>query len=190
MKIGIDFDGVVADNVGLKIDYIRENFGIILTSSECKREIAVARGVPNDEYTKMLELIYNDPEVSLKAKEIPGALEKIRMLQAEHNYIEITTSRYDQGRENIQRWLEIRNAADIPVTNTSNKSKKEFCRGCDIFVDDDLDKLEDLVGVVPHLFLFDMPYNQHVQVPEEKGSKIARAYGWSGFYEDVRRLSM
>lgn len=56
--------------------------------------------------------------------------------------------------------------------------------GLDLYVDDDFDKLEPLVGVVPHLFLFSWGYNAH----EEVGTIAKRVASREGLYYAIKHL--
>ncbi len=63
--------------------------------------------------------------------------------------------------------------------------KTKACKGLEVYIDDDLPKLEDLVGIVPHLFLFSWGYNEHVEV----GDVAKRVKSWKDFYAEIRGLN-
>ena len=65
-------------------------------------------------------------------------------------------------------------------------TKAKACKGLDVYVDDDLDKLEPLVGIVPNRFLFSWGYNQHIDVPP---STAKRVDSWQQFYQEIRGLN-
>ncbi len=71
---------------------------------------------------------------------------------------------------------------DLHFTGVGYKqSKAPACKDLDIYVDDDIDKLEELLSVVPQRLLLSWDYNQHVP-----SSNIAqRINSWHEIYNFV-----
>jgi len=61
--------------------------------------------------------------------------------------------------------------------------KIEACRGLDVYIDDDLDKLEPLVGIVPYRFLLTHEYNL-TEKPRDVG--VERIIGWPALYREIK----
>jgi len=182
MKIGLDFDGVIADPSYIKQKYIKQKYGVELALGECKRELAAKKGINNNKYNEMLYEIY-ESELSLKAIPVPGAIENIERLAKQNHIIQIITSRSDKSAKFARNWLMNHKIYSFynSLINTNSNSKKAFCKDLHIFFDDDYNKLEELVGAVPNLFLLDMPYNKNIKT----NSHIKRA-DWLGFYNWIQ----
>lgn len=63
-------------------------------------------------------------------------------------------------------------------------SKVSAANGLDFYVDDDLDNLKPLIGVVLHLFLFSWGYNAHVEV----GDVVKHLASWKELYRTIQIL--
>ena len=63
-------------------------------------------------------------------------------------------------------------------------SKAKACSGLNVYMDDDLDKLEPLVNIVPNRFLFSWGYNSHVW----EGNIAKRISSWQDFYKEIEKL--
>jgi len=179
MKIGLDFDGVIADTSYLKQKYIKKKYGVELAIEECKREFANKKGISTIDYYGMLRKMY-ETKLTLKAVPVPDAVKNIKKLKNQNHIIYVITSRENKGAGFARKWLK-KNKLDIPLLNTNLRPKTEFCRDFEVFVDDDYNKLEHLIGTVPNLFLLDLPYNKHIKT----NSHIKRA-DWPGIYNWVQ----
>ena len=62
------------------------------------------------------------------------------------------------------------------------KSKDPAVKDFDMFVDDDLDKLEQLMDIVPHRYLFSWGYNEHV----DETDIAKRVSSWEELYNVVQ----
>ena len=178
-SIGLDFDGVIADNIKLKREFVKKLHNIDLEPHECIRRVAVTKGLTSEQYDHVLDVIY-ETEMALGVEEIPSSLETIRKLSRQGHMFKVITSRLNQGTKFAGEWLNNRELY-IPVIGTNQKPKSEYCKGLDIFIDDDYGKLEDLVDVVPHLFLLDKPYNKVVKL----SNRIKRLRDWNIFYDTI-----
>ena len=107
-------------------------------------------------------------------------------LRKGHN-LSIITSRRERGLELAARWLR-EQSLDIPIIGVgqgNSKTEAAQTQGLNLFVDDSLDKLIPLIGIVPNLFLFSWEYNAHEQIPEE----IKRVFSWEDLYKIIQALS-
>lgn len=79
----------------------------------------------------------------------------------------------------------LKREVNIRITGVGLNSKSDACRGLDVYVDDDLDKLEYLVGIVDHRFLFSWEYNKHLTTKDI----ASRVTSWRELYSRISDLS-
>ncbi len=184
MKIGLDFDGVITDCGLLKSEGAKKLFGISIPAEKFKKEIVLGEGLLTiDQYRAIQKFIYNNLELGLKMKAVEGLFEGILQLKQKHD-LQIITSRYGDSLMVAKAWLD-RNKIYIPITGAGRGvSKSNSANGCDIFIDDDLEKLTELQNVVPKLFLFSWPYNSHELLPDY----VEKVNGWSQFVKLVESM--
>jgi uncharacterized HAD superfamily protein len=135
MRIGIDFDGTIADASSAKIRYALERFGVELTPELTMRP----GGVPViglERYEAMVADIFGT-ELTLEFEPMPGALEVLRRLAAEHE-IYVVTARLDHEVDLAARWLETRGVEVRGVRHTARGPKTDACRelGLGLYLDD------------------------------------------------------
>lgn len=180
MKIGLDCDGVILDSQSFKPIAAREMFGIDIPLKFFSRERIVERGLSIEQYERVKARVY-EGDFDNRTLPVSEAVLYIRILLGERNQIKVITSR--DGRI-LQSAITImsRHSINLPVTGLGYEiSKMEACQGLDLYVDDDLDKLVPLIGIVSHLLLFSWPFNQHEQVPR----KIVRVSSWWEIYNYI-----
>lgn len=183
-RIGLDFDGVIANCVQLKIEIARTMFGVSIPPEDFKKEIVTGKGLLTlDQYRSVQHEVYGNPDTALRAEVVPGAKEHILNLQADHD-IHIVTSRTGHFADIAREWL-CHHEIDLPITEVPyENTKQEGASGSAVFVDDDINKLRELIGHVPHLFLFDWPYNRS-DVPRDG---IERVLGWDNLAAAISRV--
>ena len=106
-------------------------------------------------------------------------------LVAEGHEILVVTSRGETELRIAKEWTRRQGLALNFVGVGYGNSKADAAQGLDVYIDDDLDKLEPLVGIVQNLFLFSWGYNEHLQ--EEKVAQ--RIVSWEEFHRVVQALS-
>lgn len=186
MLIGLDFDGVVTDCGKLKNEGAKRLYGVDIPPGRFKKELVVGSGLLTaEQYRELQDHIYRDREIGLLMEPVDGALGYLSKLLEDKHHIKIVTSRGALESSLVEEWMNQRRIA-IPVVYVGfGNDKAKACTGLDIYADDDLDKLENLVGIVPHRFLFSWEYNQHVEV---NPSIAARVDGWSELYREISRI--
>ena len=109
----------------------------------------------------------------------------VQRLLKEH-HVHIVTSRGDAGTAIAREWLASqRKGVDIDFTGVGpGNSKAEALQGFDVYVDDDLDKIAQVVDSVPHRFLFSWEYNRHIAV----GDVAERVGSWSELYHRINEI--
>ena len=185
MKIGLDFDGVVTDCGVLKSEGAKRLYGLDISPEKFKKEIIINNGILTaDQYVELQRQIYETREFGLKMIMVPEAQKYINMLCSEGHDLEIITSRGGNALSIAKEYIAINNLSISLNGIGGGISKAEACIGLDVYVDDDLNKLIPLVGIVPHLFLFNWGYNKNIEIPKE----ITRVDSWEYFYKEVNNL--
>lgn len=185
MYLGFDFDGVIANCALLKQKYIKKIFNLEVALEECTRKKVTSLGITSEQYDKLLSCIY-DTDVAYEIEEIDGAIETLKRLQKERHHVKIVTSRFFQfSGTMVTQWLGKREL-NIPLICTNKTPKGPYCRGLDLFVDDEIEKLELIQPTVDNLFLFSTPYNT-----EDKGNRIIkRVNNWQELYAEIQKLKV
>jgi len=189
MEIGLDFDGVISDCGQLKSEGARRMYGVDIPPGKFKKEIVVGEELLTlKQYRELQEEIYGRRKIGMKMAMVPGARYYINALQQEGHRVRVVTSRGEVESEIARDWIGLR-GLDLPLIGVGGESKADACKGLDVYMDDDLDKLEQVKGVVKNLFLFDWEYNLHMEVPK---NLAARVNSWAHFYgiihEDSRLI--
>jgi len=182
MRIGLDFDGVISDCGTLKCEAALRLYGLSIPMERFKKELVVGGGLLTmEQYLALQDDIYGKWEIAQHAKPVPGVLEAVPELLRRGHEVRIITSRSGVTLEVARNWAKL-HGLTLDITGVGHGvSKAEAAAGLDVFVDDDLDKLEPLVGVVPHRFLFSWPYNGHI----DEGATAKRVASWAELMERV-----
>lgn len=187
MKIGLDFDGVISDCGRLKSYGAKHLYGVDISPEKFKKEMVVDKGILTlEQYRNVQKQIYGTREIGLTMLPVEGVLEFAPKLQLEGYNLKIITSRGENESKIAREWMNLR-GLELPLIGIGGGiSKTDACNGLDIYIDDDLDKLEPLIGIVPHRFLFSWGYNLHIEVPKSVAKRIN---SWKHFYEEISRLN-
>lgn len=188
MNIGIDFDGVIVDTTGLKVNLAKEVLGIDLSVENTTREGALRAGIDAETYDNIFKRII----ISRKSHEIPlveYAKETIDLICLNHpeDKIFIITSRSDFEVPYQRNILDKKRIRYHHIINTSDRSKNRTCLENKItaYIDDDLHKLQQITNGYTQRFLLTRPYNKNIEI---KNPGIERVENWLEFYEKIKRL--
>lgn len=188
MRIGLDFDGAISNCGKLKSDAAKQLYGVDIPPGRFKRELVVGEG-PGQlslvQYRDLQTIIYADRKVGLLMEPVDGALEYIPRLIADGHSVGVITSRKDSSLEVAREWSVMKGLKLDFVGLGYGESKAGAAAGLDVYIDDDLDKLEPLVGVVPNRYLFSWEYNSHI----EAGTIATRVSSWGEFYNCIRTIN-
>jgi len=180
LKIGLDFDGVIGNSHPLKPRLTKEMFGVEISERDFRREYVIGEGLLTPEQYKII-----GHEVFRGKYSIPpvdDSLYYIELLKRHNHIIHVITSRSGDTLEPAKRFLATWGLEDVPLTGVGyGLSKKEACCGLHVYIDDDLEKLIPLVGVVPHLILFSRPENEN----EHEPGGITRLSSWWAIYDYI-----
>ena len=187
MRIGLDFDGVISDCGQLKSDGAKLLYGVEIPPEKFKKELVVDTGIlTSEQYRHLQKQVYGTREIGLTMLPVDGVLRFLPKLQREGYDLMVVTSRGESESEIAREWMRLKGLEVLLVGVGGGISKADACKGLDVYIDDDLDKLEPLVDSVPYRYLFSWGYNQHIQVPKSVAKRIE---SWQHFYEEVTFLN-
>lgn len=187
MRVGLDFDGVISDCGQLKSRGAQVLYGINIPPHRFKKEIIIGEGLLTaEQYRALQKSVYGTREMGFQMELVPGAKQHILQLINEGHEILVVTSREGIELEIAQEWARMQGISLTFVGVGYNKSKADAARGLCVYIDDDLDKVNPLVDVVPHRFLFSWGYNKHVA----EGEVARRIESWAEFYRTIQTLSL
>ncbi len=183
MRIGLDYDGVITDSRAQKHDLALARYGVDIPTPVFKWQHAVHGGLLTQaQYQDVQRTIHYDQDANRTGPFLPGLEAYLPRIIAMHE-VRIVTARDGDSLRYARDRLKCA-GIDIPSTGVGHgRSKRDATRGLDVFVDDDLDKLEDLD--VPHRFLFTHEYNLHEELPEG----IGRVYSWEDLYQKIEKIT-
>ena len=180
-RIGLDFDGLIADTYQAKQEYSSQHYGVPLTPQQTNREAAL-KVLGAERYRKMIQEIYGT-RLTLTLKPMPGAVATIQAME-EFADCYIVTARHADETTWMREWLNMHPLPIHGIVYTSEQAKGDAVTnlGLDLFLDDSPRNLLDLREKPLRLALFD-PYevNWETPIPEY----IIRVRKW----EDIGRLA-
>lgn len=185
MRIGLDFDGVISDCGDLKCKAAKRMYGVDIPSARFKKELVVGTGILTyEQYRQLQDTIYGTREYGMLMEPVTGVIEGIGRLRGDGHDVRVITSRDGEMLQVAKEWAE-RKGLSLDITGVGHgASKAGAAAGLDLYVDDDFDKLEPLVGVVPHRVLFSWGYNEHV----DAGDVAVRVSSWEELVGKVTSL--
>lgn len=187
MRIGLDFDGVISDCGQLKSDGAKLLYGVEIPPERFKTELVVGTGILTlEQYRNLQRQIYENSEIGLTMLPVDGVFEYIPKLKRDGHDLIVITSRNRGSCDIANEWMKRQNLSLNLIGIGGGVKKTEACKGLDVYVDDDLDKLEPLVNSVLHRFLFSWGYNQHIEFPQYVAKRVN---SWQHLYEEIVRLN-
>ena len=157
-RIGLDFDGLIADTTKAKKAYAGKEYGILLNPEDCDRETGI-RLLGKDRYFRMIRDIYGS-KTTLALDPVPGAIDALGRLEQVAD-VYIVTARYSEQVSWLRKWMEERILPVHGVVHTAEQSKRDTIRSLqlDWFFDDSLRNLVDAKDTDARLVLYD-PYGR------------------------------
>ncbi|MDA0351838.1 MAG: hypothetical protein O3A10_06470 [Chloroflexi bacterium] len=184
LRIGIDFDGTLADSIGAAARYLRDLEGIELEPEEM-------RWPPGRERigAKRFAAMIKDPRFFQRLEFVPGAEATMRTLGRDAD-LYIVTARTPEQAEPVERWLQHHELEVNGVATTSYESKVAACRKLqlDLHLDDMLAHTADLMHETETvLALLAAPWNDlRPSGPAENNGPRIHA-DWHAFHDWVHR---
>jgi len=186
MRIALDFDGVIADCGKLKTAGAKEFFGVDILPEKFKKELVVSEGLLSlEQYREIQKKIYESRELGLVMEAVVDAVKYINRLITDGHKLEVVTSRGGVALEIAKEWSQKQNLQIDFVGVGYGNSKVGALQNAEVYVDDDLDKLESLVNIVPNLFLFSQGYNLHVN----SGGIAQRVFSWEELFNAIQCIA-
>jgi uncharacterized HAD superfamily protein len=180
MNIGIDIDGVIANFVGTFIPLAQQRYGISFTERDIYvHDLYVVLGITEAEALELIRAtITSDP------RPYDGAVEALRRIHAKHDVV-LMTARPKDLMDVTAQWLARWSIAYRQLVHLDEGFKHEASLSLDIIVDDHLREALGFVGKVPHIVVFDRPWNQTLNVAR----LFERVRTWEELVDLIRRLS-
>lgn len=187
MNIGLDFGDTIVDTARLKAALAMDLYGKTILPEKFNREYVVGNALLTPRQYKALQvLIYRTPEFGFEELlPIEESFEVIRKLKKEKENLKIVSERGTLETRIAKKWLKEKGITLPFVSVGYQNSKKEACAGLDVYLDDDLEHLEEL-GNVPNRFLFCYRTNKETAPPRG----IVKVFSWSQFYEEIQNLRL
>ena len=192
MRIGLDFDGVIVDSAAMKAKQIKNRFGVVLPHAVLHRGSTTRGGAPGisfRQYNEAKRDVYWRAPTASEMIPVPGAIWYAQKLVNDGHSIFVISSRSRRSARFARSWCKQKR---LPLTlvmgvgmDRIDKSEAARKYELDVFVDNDLEKLLLLDGVVRHKFLFTWHNNLH----DDVGGVAERVFGSSGLYEAIRRIN-
>ncbi|MEZ5359852.1 MAG: hypothetical protein R3F48_13615 [Candidatus Zixiibacteriota bacterium] len=184
MRVGIDFDGVIADIQGFKKELAYALYGVNIQNEVIDRDKVIEEGyLTSNQYRHLQSMIYRNPITSRAIKPINGAIKYINKLHKRGYDIVIITSRGKTELQNVRHWLDSKKLNINLVGTNRNPDKSAACHNISVYVDDQLRKLEYLQEIVPHRFWFSSSENI---IPSS--SLVRQVNSWFNLYNEITKL--
>ncbi len=195
MRIGVDFDGTIADISQVELALIKQRFNIELKPEQCIGEILKPM-LGKENY----EILRKDIRGSytLNSKVVTGCKKALSALISEGHKIVILTSRWADEQAFAKKFLE---AKGIPYHHflfvehgtkfdkyAERITKKRVIDRLRIgaMIDDTYHHLAELSGSGIGLYFFDQPWNRKIKIDKQD---IIRVFGWQDIVDNILQLS-
>ena len=174
MKIGVDVDGIIGDQVPHLLRRVRDKYGIKMK----KRDIKLwDQPMGRTSFVKEMDEAVLDHEFLLTMPLIPGAREGLSQL-ASRNFIMIVTSRPPSTDHMTAEWLRRKGLHFDKIMSTSKEPKENA--PVDILIDDRLENVRDFALTGRLAIMLSQPWNRDDQILVEllKQRAVIRAASW------------
>lgn len=185
----MDFDDVIASTIHLKHRMAKEMFGVDgIPSHRFKEGWVVGDGyMTREQYRKLMNTVCGDKTIGLEAAPVKDVEAWLPKLHHDGHRLVVITSREGPELEVVKEWCQTRGYKFEYISVGYGKDKKEAAKDLLVYLDDDLTKLLHLIGIVPHLYLFNQDHNRGVaDLPES----IKRINSWEEFYKEITLLNI
>ena len=183
LNLGIDFDGVITDPTQMKIDWIKENCGIVLKPEQTVQPVA-APIIGKEAYKALIAETYAG-DLSMRNRIRPEAVSGLNYLLAQGHKVFIITSRTEKEFAMAHRLIERDKVPYTAFHNTNDQPKVDICRQCkvDLFLDDSKSKLEPLQEIPGITLVFFNCFQ------EKKDHRFEEVVDWDEFIAMVDSLA-
>jgi hypothetical protein len=174
--VSLDFDGVLAHGLNLKLKYAKEWFGVDLNLNQTKEkgfnELMIKLGKPFN-YRSLMDKLNEDHIMEFESPfDCKKALDNL--FNKNFRFV-IITSRNNHDYPYAVAYVEKNFGKLIEyIHNTKNEPKDKFAKRIKprIHVDDDLSKLIQLLDCPVELIYFRQPENNGIEIPKNLKNRI------------------
>ncbi len=190
MTIGIDLDEVLADFTGAIIKFHNKAFNTSFQKEHFHTyEFWRIWGGTASDAAKEINEFYKSRHFE-NINPVFGSRKGVDILSKKHN-LKIITARQNYIADKTKKWLDNHFADKFSEIHFANHyspigksvKKSEICSkiNIDLMVEDRLEYAKDCVSVGKNVLLFDCPWNQSADLPEN----IKRVYSWEEIVERI-----
>jgi len=187
-KVGLDFDGVLWNFAELKHRVLYDLFGRTMSIGRETHDFMIADGVvTEEEYWELARVLCTTTRYLSDMTPLPGMstyLPHIRTLSRDVEF-RVVTLRTPEGAVIAQRWIDsLCLGVKVESANAAG-TKGPHADGLHVFVDDTLEHLHEVEGIVPHRFLFSWNYNNH----HGPSDGIVRVRSWKELFDHLKAIA-
>jgi len=180
MKIGIEFDGVIANTPKLKSELAKKFYHRSIPAGMFNRELVVgSKLLSPEQYENIENNVSYSKDTGLMIEEVEDSIKFIQKLLENGKEIKVFTDRGKDGVEIIKEWL---NSKGLNLEVETGRDMEKL----DIYISDNLERLKSLIGSVRSLFLFTWDYNKHL----DTGYSVWRILSWNKLYEHIEFIKI
>lgn len=191
MRIGIDFDDVVANSLDVLMRLHNERYGTALTRADFHSfNLWEVWGGTREEAIKKIDEFFNEDQLK-EISPIAGSIEAINTLKQEGHDLYVITGRAERDVAQTERWLKHHFAgvfkgvhyAHFNTLDKSPRRKLDICKELkiELMIDDHLPTAIECAENGIKAFLFNQPNNAHAVLPPG----ITRVHSWNEIIEKI-----
>lgn len=185
MNIGVDIDGVLADQTREILQRINRRTGSHFRKRDVTSWNANLAGI--DIEVEIEQSLQKDPGYVRRMQLIQGARVALDQLAKEHELVAIT-NRAGEMLEVTEDWLKSKMLAVQHVKSTRGSSKSQV--NVDVLIDDNPNNIEEFTSNSGAGILFSQPWNKSLAtdtLPDHP--RVYRAANWQEVCSIIRKLS-
>lgn len=192
MKIGIDFDDVVANSMHAILQLHNERYGSNYTLDHAiSYRLEDVWGGTTEEAVKKIDEFF-DTDQLITISPMAGSIKGLRALKSQGHELYIVTGRKSRDIKQTERWLEhhfkgvfsgIHYASFFAMKESENPLKKvDICKklGIELMIDDNLPTALECATEGIKVFLFDQNWNR-----TKLSEGITRVHSWDEIVEKL-----
>jgi len=186
MRIAIDIDGVIADQIPGVLKRIKDKYGVQMTKGQIRRWDEPVPDTTTDIRVEIETALSKDPNYILEMPVIHGAVDAITQLDQEGHTIILATHRDPAVEMHTRKWLVAMGIRFHGVLNTIGVGKGSIV--ADVLVDDNPDNVMAFSAGGRTGLLFTQPWNDNFE--QGRHERILRVHGWGEVMKVIRQLKL
>jgi len=193
MKIGIDVDEVLAEQLKSLVEFYRDRTGVFVPKEKFHSYYwPDIWGISLEEAVK-IDIDFKETDLFDNLEVVEGSVDAINILRYDHELV-IITARPKRFKDKTLKWLDsnfgnlfsnIFHSCDFHVDNGDNKNKSDICEdlGVDILIEDSVNNSLDCAKRGLVVLLLDKPWNQGVE-----HKNIYRCFSWEDILGKIKEI--